>query len=58
MVHMTELHDINDHMALVCECGGVMFNLLRSGNIECARCGEKQPNLYWRNENETKYERY
>lgn len=45
---MTDLVDISDHMARACECGCVRFNLLRSGAIECDTCGEKQPNLIWR----------
>jgi hypothetical protein len=44
---MTDLVDINDHMARACECGCVRFNLLRSGAIECDDCGKKQPNLNW-----------
>jgi len=44
---MAELHDINDHMARVCECGCVRFNLLRSGAIECDDCQLKQENLIW-----------
>ena len=47
---MTDLVDIGDHMARACECGCVRFNLLRSGNVECADCGEKQPNLTWSEE--------
>jgi len=35
-------------MAKPCECGCVRFNLLRSKSIECADCGERQPNLTWR----------
>lgn len=45
---MTDIYDINDHMARFCECGCVKFNLLRSENIECDGCGEKQFNLTWR----------
>lgn len=44
---MTQLYDINDHMARACECGCVRFNLLRSGKIECDECGELQLNLAW-----------
>jgi len=40
--------NLNDHMAKTCECGCVRFNLLRSGNIECDNCGERRPNLTWR----------
>jgi hypothetical protein len=35
------VHDINDHMAYTHGCGSVHFNLLRSGRIECASCGEQ-----------------
>jgi len=44
---MADLHNINDHMALACECGCVRFNLLRSGAIECDDCQLKQENLIW-----------
>jgi len=47
---MTDLVDINDHMARACECGCVRFNLLRSGAIECDKCSTKQPNLNWSEE--------
>ena len=39
---MTDLHNINDHMARACDCGCVRFNLLRSGAIECDNCSTKQ----------------
>lgn len=44
---MSDLHNINDHMARSCECGCVRFNLLRSGAIECDGCQQKQKNLNW-----------
>ena len=44
---MVDLYDIDDHMAFSCQCGCVRFNLLRSGNIECSDCGEKQTNIKW-----------
>lgn len=44
---MADLHNINDHMALACECGSVRFNLLRSGTVECDGCQQKQTNLNW-----------
>ena len=44
---MTDVIDINSHMARTCGCGCVTFNLLRNGAIECAGCGEKQARLYW-----------
>jgi hypothetical protein len=37
---------IADHMALVCRCGCVGFNLLRSGKIACEGCGA-QENMRW-----------
>ena len=33
---MSETENIEDHMAKACECGSVNFNLLKSGEIECA----------------------
>lgn len=45
---MDNVHDIGDHMARVCECGCVRFNLLRSGAIECDACQQKQARLNWR----------
>jgi hypothetical protein len=30
---------IEDHIAFVCDCGSVHFNLLKSWHIECAGCG-------------------
>ena len=42
--------NLNDHMARACMCGGVRFNLLRSGAIECDTCQQQQPNLNWREE--------
>lgn len=39
--------NLNDHMAKACKCGGVRFNLLRSGAIECDTCQQQQPNLNW-----------
>lgn len=48
--------DISDHMARVCECGCVRFNLLRSGRVECDNCQQKQPNLQWRIEMNHNYQ--
>lgn len=39
--------NINDHMALACECGSVNFSLLRSDGIECNKCGKRMP-MEWR----------
>ena len=30
---------MDDHKALVCECGSVNFALLKSGKVECNQCG-------------------
>ena len=35
---MAGIKNINNHIAWVCECGCVRFNLLRSGLIECDNC--------------------
>lgn len=48
--------DINDHMARICECGCVRFNLLRSGAIECDDCQLKQENLRWSEDVNPNYE--
>lgn len=47
---MAEIHDLNDHQARVCEqpdCGSTKFNLLRSGKIECALCGDVDDEHFW-----------
>lgn len=41
-VSRSEVVQIGDHMALSCACGAVNFALLRSGRIECNRCGLHQ----------------
>lgn len=33
---MGDIENIETHMANICECGSVNFNLLKSGKIECA----------------------
>ncbi len=43
---MTVEH-IEDHLARICECGCVRFNLLKSGDVECDGCQNKQ-NIIWR----------
>ena len=53
---MTNLVNLHDHMARVCECGCVRFNLLRSSVIECADCQQKQPNLIWSEDMNPNYE--
>jgi len=35
---MSTTENIEDHMAKACNCGSVHFNLLKSGEIECAEC--------------------
>lgn len=40
---MSNVHNIEDHMALTCECGSVNFALLKSDGIECNACGNRQP---------------
>jgi len=44
---MTDVANLQDHMAYSCQCGCVDFNLLKSGNIECAFCGEKISDSTW-----------
>ena len=38
---------IEDHMAYACECGGVSFNLLKSGGIECSQCSTVKKSMSW-----------
>lgn len=38
---MDEIENIESHMAKACECGSVHFNLLKSGEIECADCQDR-----------------
>ena len=35
---MTNVTNINDHLAFSCGCGSVKFSLLKSGGIECSNC--------------------
>jgi hypothetical protein len=44
---MNNVHNINDHMALTCDCGSARFALLRSDGIECHGCGKRHP-FVWR----------
>ena len=41
-----EISNIDDHKAYACQCGSVNFNLLKSGNVECAGCGERGLFIY------------
>lgn len=41
------IENIGDHMALLCECGHVKFNLLRTCKIECARCSKVLKDTIW-----------
>jgi len=45
---MAEVIDINDHQGYVCRCGSVSWVLLRSGKIECHKCGDILNNSEWR----------
>jgi len=36
------LENIEDHLAIACECGSVKFNLLKSGKTECSGCGKQE----------------
>jgi hypothetical protein len=44
---MTDVANLQDHMAYSCQCGCVHFNLLKSGNIECVLCGKKITDSEW-----------
>lgn len=44
---MSNVENLQDHMAYSCKCGCVDFNLLKSGGIECAYCGEKLFDSVW-----------
>lgn len=52
---MAEVHNLLDDMARSCEelieghgaCGSTKFNLLKSGKIECASCGDTEPTIMW-----------
>jgi len=44
---MTDVANLQDHMAYSCKCGCVDFNLLKSGNIECVLCGKKITDSAW-----------
>jgi len=46
-IHGSNIESIDDHMARVCGCGCVRFNLLRIGSVECDNCGNKQKDLMW-----------
>ena len=35
---MSDVIYIGAHMAYMCDCGSVHYNLLRSGKIECSNC--------------------
>jgi hypothetical protein len=45
---VSNIHNIEDEMALACQCGCVRFNLLKSDAIECDSCQLKQNHLIWR----------
>jgi hypothetical protein len=38
---MSNVENLEDHMAYACKCGSVHFNLLKSSFIECSSCGLK-----------------
>ena len=44
---MVDILNIDDHMALPCECGSVNFVLLKSGFVECANCLNMLDNVGW-----------
>lgn len=49
---MSKIINIDDHMAYICDCGSVHYNLLRSGKIECANCQKVKNSWYTDDENE------
>jgi len=45
---LPDVENIEDHMAISCEkCGSVNFALLKSGKVECNKCGQHKP-WQWR----------
>lgn len=45
---LPDVENIEDHMAISCEdCGSVNFALLKSGKVECNKCGKHKP-WQWR----------
>jgi hypothetical protein len=45
----TESAVFSDDEARACQCGSVRWNLLRSGNIECAGCQSAANGFSWAN---------
>jgi hypothetical protein len=41
------IENIENHMAKACNCGSVNFVLLKSGGIECNKCGTVLQNIKW-----------
>ncbi len=39
--------NIEDHIAMACECGSVNFSLLKSNNVECNSCGSVK-DIVWK----------
>ena len=58
MMSKSNIESIDNHIAYACECGSVRFNLLRSGKIECDKCGRRSggwsPQLDDRHDGESK----
>lgn len=52
---MSNVYNIEDEMALACQCGCVRFNLLKSGAIECDGCQSKQKHLTWKETMDANY---
>lgn len=48
------VENILDHIAFACNCGSVDFNLLKSGNVECSKCGIIHLDKSWEFKNESK----
>ena len=42
-----KVSNINDHMAMSCNCGSVKWVLLRTEKIECAKCGSLLIDTVW-----------
>jgi hypothetical protein len=44
---MSNVENLEDHMAFACDCGCVGFNLLKSGGLECESCGTVLKDCSW-----------
>lgn len=49
---MSNVIDINDHIALICECSSANWALLRNHKIQCNQCCNILPDGFWDCKNE------